>query len=163
MFFLKRPILLCNEQKGRGESKGLYMSHEDLEFYKGLSALPDSQFPKKCSSCGKTFSSVDEFLSETKKVGKNNGLKSSYDDEDNNFVELFRNCTCGSTLLSAFSDRRNTHPQGLKNRELFGSLLSMLTKRGLADHLARAELIKFMNGQSSEVLEKMGFQKIDQK
>jgi hypothetical protein len=84
------------------------------------------------------------------------GLKSTADDDDQAIVELFRNCPCGSTLMDAFSDRRDISASGLKRRELFGKLMDMLTQKGVDMARARAELLNFIKGRPSALLEKMG-------
>lgn len=71
-------------------------------------------------------------------------------------MELFRNCSCGSTLMECFNDRRDTSNMGLKRRELFGRLMALLAKKGLPADNARAELLKLIHGEHSQVLEEMG-------
>ncbi|MDA8141794.1 MAG: hypothetical protein M0036_24375 [Desulfobacteraceae bacterium] len=124
--------------------------------FAGLQALADATFPKKCSVCGKSYESAVQFMKETQGLNQKSGLKSSRDDNDKSIVEMFRNCACGSTLMSTFADRRDTSTAGLRRRELFGQLLTMLTSKGVNPQLARAELLKFINGRHSPLLEKMG-------
>lgn len=124
--------------------------------FEGLKALSESAFPKQCNVCGRTYATVEQFVKETESIQKKSGLKSTADDDDQAIVELFRNCPCGSTLMDAFSDRRDTSASGLKRRELFGKLMDMLTQKGVDMARARAELLNFIKGRPSALLEKMG-------
>ena len=124
--------------------------------YKGLKALSESSFPKRCAMCGKTFESLESFIQETESIKGHTGLKKGQDDEDRDIVQLFRNCTCGSTLMDCFNDRRDLSESGLKRRALFEKLLNMLTAKGLEVSVARGELLRLMRGETSPILEKMG-------
>jgi hypothetical protein len=128
----------------------------DSHLFKDLKALSESSFPKKCSSCGKVYESSEQFVSKTSDISGQSGLKSSEDDYGEQIVELFRNCICGSTLMECFNDRRDLSKAGLKRRELFGRLMAMLEKKGLAADQARTELLKLIRGKHSRVLEEMG-------
>ena len=79
-----------------------------------------------------------------------------YDDEGNQIVELFRNCICGSTLMELYSDRRDGSVKGTRRRALFGKLMMILQGKGLAGSVARTELLNMMQGERSEILERMG-------
>ena len=124
----------------------------DQEFYRGLQALSDSSFPKTCATCGKRFNSVEDYLAMTQKVGQKSGLKESYDDDDTPTVELFRNCTCGSTLMDIFHDRRDLSPQGVNRRKKFKELLDRLVHAGFQLNVARRELLKIMRGEESKLI-----------
>ncbi|MBU0996392.1 MAG: oxidoreductase [Proteobacteria bacterium] len=124
----------------------------DKDFYKGLQALSDSSFPKKCSTCGKIYDNVHDYLALTKAIGRSSGLKESLDDDDKPLVELFRNCVCGSTLMDVFNNRRDLSPAGLKRRQKFEELLNRLTNNGFAAQTARDELLKIMRGEGSDLL-----------
>ncbi len=67
-------------------------------------------------------------------------------------VNLFRNCTCGSTLMDEFNNRRDLSPGGLKRREKFGALMDRLVEGGMEMETARTELLKVMRGEGSKVL-----------
>ncbi len=61
----------------------------------------EAKFPKTCTSCGKRYGSLHEYLVETRHVG----LPVSYDEEIDDISPTepfgtisFANCTCGSTL-----------------------------------------------------------------
>ncbi len=131
-------------------------SDQSLALFNGLKALSDASFPKKCSFCGMEYASVEEYVQKTEDVSGKSGLKKGYDDDDKPIVELFRNCVCGSTLMDCFNDRRDVTDAGLKRRELFGKLMEILTEKGVAHEAARAELLKVIRGESSQLLQKMG-------
>lgn len=133
-----------------------YSEQFSAELFAGLKALSASTFPKTCKNCGVAYKSVEDFWKKTDAVRGKTGLKISLDENDRPIVELFRNCRCGSTLMDCFNDRRDTSEKGLKRRELFGKLLTMLGRKGLDGAKARIELLKMMRGEKSPVLEKMG-------
>ena len=126
------------------------------DLFAGLKALSDASFPKHCANCGATYDTVEDYVGRTDDVSGVSGLKKGIDDDDRTIVELFRNCPCGSTLMDCFSDRRDISAAGLKRRRLFGQLKDLLTAKGLDDAVARAELLKLIRGEKSDVLEKMG-------
>ena len=124
----------------------------DISIYKGLQALSNSSFPKKCAMCGKRYETVDEYLLETQAIRQSSGLKESFDDDDNPTVEVFRNCVGGSTLMDVFNNRRDLSPVGLNRRKKFAELLDRLTNAGFSAETAREELLKIMRGESSQLL-----------
>lgn len=122
------------------------------ELYKGLQALTDLSFPKICNTCGKRYETVEEFIEQTEAIRQSSGLKEDLDDDDRVIVGLFRNCTCGSTLMDEFNNRRNLTKSGIARREKFGELLDKLTEKGVPADVARSELLKVMRGEGSELL-----------
>jgi len=134
------------------------MSEEDFkhDLFSGLKSLSESAFPKVCSSCGKRYESAEEFLKDTKSINKEkSGLKVAEEDDGQFIVEVFRNCTCGSTLMDFFSDRRDNSERGIERRERFSSLLEKLEGKGIETSVGRNELLKVMRGQRSELLDKL--------
>jgi hypothetical protein len=123
------------------------------ELFRGLRALAESAFPKRCVSCGRTYETAAQFLAETQAlVPGRTGLKQSVDDDGHDLVEVYRNCVCGSTLMEFFSDRRDTSEAGLRRRERFGELLDYLVRSGVERAVARQELLKVVHGGNSELL-----------
>jgi len=131
------------------------MSKDKIEndIFSGLKALSESAFPKVCKSCGKKYETAEEYLHETQTIsGVKSGLKAAEEDDGMLIIEAFRNCSCGSTLMDYFSDRRDTSEHGLKRRERFANLLTKLERKGIEISVARDELIKVVRGQHSEIL-----------
>lgn len=127
-------------------------------FFEGLKALADSSFPKKCANCGRTYETPQDFLTQTESAaGHETGLKETLDYDDSTIVEVFRNCICGSTLMDAFEDRRDTSERGLRRREKFGQLLRKLESDGVDRETARQELLNVLRGRRSELLETKGY------
>jgi hypothetical protein len=127
------------------------------QLYKGLQAIANEQFPKKCANCGHSYESLEDFIKESKSMSghdgnSHSGLKESVDDEGQPIVELFRNCRCGSTLLEFLKERRDTSPAGQKRRKKFGELLELLTEVGMEVNAARRELNKMLSGKESKIL-----------
>ncbi len=123
------------------------------QLFDGLKALADTAFPKQCANCGRTFETVDEFLTETEDIRPAlSGLKEATEEDGSKIVEVFRNCPCGSTRMEFCGDRRDFSEAGLKRRQRFDELLVFLESNGLDKTVAREELIKVMNGGKSDVL-----------
>jgi len=126
-------------------------------FFSNLKSIVDSAFPKECPMCGKIYNNEQDFIGETSKINNQTGLKQSYDDDDQPIVELYRNCSCGSTLMNFFGDRRDSTEAGLKRRAKFGELIDYLVNEGIDPTTARNELLKAIRGEQSEVLKKIKF------
>lgn len=126
--------------------------------YSGLQALSNASFPKKCPTCNKIYETVEIYIKETSELATNkSGLIESYDPFDkHNIVELYRNCSCGSTLMDVFNDRRDLSTNGEKRRLIFKKILSTIIKSGMDKEEARLEILKVMNGKTSKKLEEMG-------
>ena len=131
-------------------------SDSEYQLFSDLKALSDSAFPKQCASCGRVYRSPEDFFRHSSAPSRGSGLKGSWDDDDRDIVELYRNCECGSTLMDFFMDRRDTSERGLKRRAVFGRLLETLEGKGLPREAARQELLNVMNGDRSERLESLG-------
>lgn len=122
------------------------------DLFSGLKALSESAFPKKCQHCGKVYSNILQFTQDTQPIrAEISGFKESKTDQDT-ILELFLNCACGSTLMDFFQDRRDSSPQGLQRRQLFGEILENLINAGLNHETARKELLKVLNGGQSAIL-----------
>jgi hypothetical protein len=125
------------------------------KFFKDLHALAQSAFPKRCANCGRQYETAEAFLAETRQIAPDrSGLKASEDDDGKSIVEAFRNCVCGSTLMDFFSDRRDLSAAGLARRQTFAELQAYLVSQGLEQAVARAELLKVLRGESSEILKR---------
>lgn len=124
-----------------------------MDFYSGLRELAESAFPKRCRNCGRTYASSAEFIAATRPVTANqSGLKATQDEDGTVILELFRNCVCGSTLMDAFNDRRDTSGKGQKRRGRFADIQAHLIRQGVPPETAHAELLKVVHGHSSELL-----------
>jgi hypothetical protein len=129
------------------------MSADDV--FAGLRALAADAFPKRCPACGRVYPTAEAYFRETDAVRGRSGLRASRDDDDREIVELFRNCACGSTLMNFFSNRRDASEHGRRQRERFDALLRRLQDFGIDPATARAEIIKVLRGESSEVLARL--------
>ena len=115
----------------------------------GLKALAEAAFPKQCRGCGRILDSAAQFLTETASLRKGvGGLKQSVDDDDAAIVEVYRNCSCGSTLMDFFSNRRDASDAGLHRRGLFEKVISHLETKGMTRAEGRAYLLRVMRGQN---------------
>ncbi|MBA4387477.1 MAG: oxidoreductase [Verrucomicrobia bacterium] len=126
------------------------------EFYKGLRVLQESTFPKKCPMCRKIYASLDDFVQHTDGVSASRGLLEAPASDDQSMVALFRNCSCGSTLMVECRDRRDISNRGVNARKAFGSLMAILKQAGLTTDVARLEVLNVIRGGESAVLKKLG-------
>lgn len=125
----------------------------DSDLFAGLRVMVDTAFPRKCSTCGRTYQSAEDFFTTTEALDNDKScLKQSYDEDDSTIVEVYRNCVCGSTLMDTFSDRRDDSAAGLKRRQKFSQLHEYLVDQGMQQEVAREELLKVLSGQGSELL-----------
>jgi hypothetical protein len=128
-------------------------AHWDPKLVAGLKALAESSFPKRCANCGAVYQDVDDYVRRTAPVSTTrSGLKQSCDDDGHTIVELFRNCTCGSTLMDFFDNRRDRSEAGARRRQRFDELRDYLVSTGLDAGVVRTELLKLMRGESSTIL-----------
>ncbi len=81
---------------------------------KKLEKLYQAKFPKKCNTCGRTYHSRSEYMTETLKL---QGKRDTIFDQIG--VQEYRNCVCGSTLIVLTQDRRDTSEFGEARRQLF--------------------------------------------
>ena len=129
-------------------------SSSDEALFANLRAIAESQFPKHCNNCGRTYATAEEFAASTAAIHPDrSGFKQSHDDDGEVIVELFRNCVCGSTLMDFFSNRRDSSPAGPKRRERFDELLRRMQERGIDGTVARRELLNLMRGAKSNLLD----------
>ena len=130
--------------------------HFDPALIRGLEALAETTFPKRCKCCGRSFTDVADYVAQTHAMPNGSeGLKQSLGDDGEVIVDLFRNCPCGSTLMDSFNNRRDTSQQGEARRQRFNELMSYLQSSGLSASMARHELLEVMHGRPSEILRKM--------
>jgi hypothetical protein len=124
---------------------------KDANFYADLTALAKSAFPKRCRTCGRVYETVQQFIDESRVVRANStGLKQGYDEDDTVLVELYRNCTCGSTLMDVFANRRDPSVTGQQRRQLFDTSIAYLIKRGLSAKQARQCLLRILRGEATD-------------
>lgn len=124
------------------------------ELFSGLHELAASSFPKSCNTCGRVFNTAEEFLKETQDLpSARSCIKQAVEDDGSTLLEVFRNCTCGSTLMDEFSERRDLSEKGLKRRAIFERMLEILISKGIDFETAKAELKKAAHGRRSELIE----------
>lgn len=121
-------------------------------FYKRLRSLFGDTFPKKCAKCGRVFESLDHFLLETRYIDKPGNVNKACDESGKAFIVMYRNCTCGSTMMDIFNDRRDTSEAGEQRRREFDELLALLVESGFEKEYARVELRKAIRGEQTDIL-----------
>jgi len=78
---------------------------------------------------------------DTQSLSHGTGLMSYDIGGDGQQVGLFRNCTCGTTIMAFCHDRRDLSPSGDKRRRLFGELMNRLVDAGASAETARQRLL----------------------
>ena len=82
-----------------------------------LKTLSQALFPKHCQCCGRIYHTPQEFFEQTRPLQNHaSGLKEDEGDDGQPIVDVFRNCVCGSTLMSEFQSRRDESPEGQRRR-----------------------------------------------
>ena len=114
------------------------------EFYKGLMLIERDTFPKTCRTCGRTYETLEDFMTETDQVDHPSGLMEFITGDVDMGVGLFRNCVCESTLMSNFKNRRDTSKEGKAHREEFEKLMGMLETKGMRTEKARKTLLSIL-------------------
>ena len=130
------------------------------ELYANLSELAQGSFPKRCRNCGTTYGTVDDFVQATLNINPHrSGLKQGFDDDGKEIIELFRNCSCGSTLMHLFESRRDLTTAGAKRRVLFDQLAGRLVESGVQAIEARTAVLQWLRGQDSDLVRMLGVER----
>jgi hypothetical protein len=109
------------ETEGRTHAE---YSLENYLPYAKLAVNVESTFPKRCNNCGLVYQTTDVFLHSTQGPRSGaTGLKQGHNDDGSPNIELFRNCTCGSTLMAEFQCRRDKSASGRRQRGYFFDVL----------------------------------------
>jgi len=129
---------------------------DDHTIYEGLLALLQNEFPKTCPKCATVYPTLESFVDTTTAVSSGTGLMGYDMGAGAQQVAMMRNCACGSTMATFCCDRRDCSEGGLRRRAMFEKLLRDLQERGIDAISARGELLAFLRGERSEILESMG-------
>lgn len=115
--------------------------------------LHRDSFPRNCSRCGKHFRDEVEFFAETSAIPHaGSDIRAIRDDEEARlrglpaavYLEVYRNCQCGTTLMERFHSRRDLSPRGLRRRKAFEEMLILLERCGCDRDDARQKLLDFI-------------------
>jgi hypothetical protein len=128
----------------------------DHAIYEGLLAMLQNEFPKTCAKCAREYPTLESFVDETTAVNSGTGLMGYDMGNQAQQVAMLRNCACGSTMATFCCDRRDCTEGGLRRRAMFDKLLCQLQERGVAALTAREELLAFLRGERSVILESLG-------
>jgi len=103
-----------------------------LEFIKLFVPIDTHEklFPKECRTCGRTYTSLSEYLFRT--VAKGHTLDNAEEVMGKPFTMTYRHCTCGNTLVLTFT--AETYP-------VLGELWSMLVEEAEASGKALTEVV----------------------
>lgn len=118
------------------------------------SPLNENTFPRTCPRCQTLFSDEADFFARTSAIPHaGSDVRVIRDDDDvlrsmhapvAVYLEVYRNCACGTTLMERFHSRRDMSENGLRRRQAFGEMLGMLEKTGCGRDEARHKLLDFI-------------------
>lgn len=111
----------------------------------GFTPLQHGAFPKSCPNCHKLYADERQFMAETvppAHVRSDVRAVEDDDERDDVFLEVYRNCVCGSTLMELFHSRRDLSEEGLTRRQLFEDMLRVMEEAGIPRQEARAILLQ---------------------
>ena len=106
--------------------------------------LEHKAFPKTCRHCGRVYENEIDFFRQTDKVSMTKSDIRAIDNDPvmtNVYLEVYRNCACGSTLMEYFHCQRDLSARGLERRAQFERLLHGLRGNGLSLPQARRMLL----------------------
>jgi hypothetical protein len=132
-------------------------SSDGHTLYEGLLALLQNEFPKTCPKCRRVYPTLESFVDETQAVQSGTGLMGYDMGHHVQHVAMMRNCVCGSTMATFCCDRRDCSEAGLRRRAMFEKLLEDLQAKGIDAITARTQLLAFLRGERSPILEGLGF------
>lgn len=129
---------------------------EDTTFLSGFNQFWDTDFPKVCPACSRTYSNYSEFLERTAPSDMAQSAVEYEKEDHSKNVGIFRNCPCGSTLMILRNDRRDTSEAGEKRRQIFGAMLDKLLAAQVPREEARARLLKVLySGQLGDLAKRL--------
>lgn len=129
---------------------------EDTTFLAGFNEFWDSEFPKACSKCGRLYGDFSDFARNTLPAQGDSGLMEFLDDDRKASVGIFRNCTCGSTLMIRGSNRRDTTEVGENRRRIFDLMLNRLVNANVPREHARKRLFRILHsGQLNDLSKRL--------
>jgi len=121
----------------------------------GLRSVADSDFPKTCRNCQRSYQTLAEFIRDTVSTAPGAGLKQGFNDDEQAIVKLLRNCQCGSTLMSPVHSRRGHSDLASECREQFDMLVTQMAATGRTHESAREDLRQVITGGYGDILEQL--------
>ena len=112
--------------------------------------LEQGSFPRTCESCKKVYPNELAFFQETTAIpapGDSARARIQVSGDNGGFLDIFRKCQCGATLMERFYSRRDLSEEGLRNRASFEDLLKAVEESGVERAEARGMLLDFLAGK----------------
>jgi len=92
--------------------------------YNGLKATWPAEFPKSCPTCNRQYPSFEDYIKATTPLANNTGLMCCEIRDNERQVGVFRNCACGTTLMTFCRDRRDPSQSGNHRRRIFAATVA---------------------------------------
>ena len=102
---------------------------------------PALDFPKACPSCGRVYENFDDYLKRTLPPSDAQAKAAAESQSQKRNIEFFRICPCGSPVVVAADNRRDTTLAGQQRRDLFEELQRRLIASGFSREEAREKLL----------------------
>lgn len=115
--------------------------------------LERDSFPVTCERCQKVYQNEHDFFRDTKPVPNEDDsarARIRLNRENGGYLEIYRHCQCGATLMERFHSRRDLSEDGLRDRATFEELLKAVEESGVERAEARAMLLGFLAGDDQE-------------
>lgn len=125
-------------------ASGKTRTRAELQLLETFRRLVACSFPKKCASCNRVYSDLQDFVARTRALSQSGGLLEQLDDAARDVIDLNRNCACGSTLMVVISERRDISDAGKALRRDFQRALDDMTAGGVDAKYARRHLLDLM-------------------
>jgi len=110
--------------------------------------LDSGAFPKTCNNCKRVYLTDIDFLLQTTPTpclpSDVKVVMGAAEDDSQIFLEVFRNCACGSTLMDYFHCRRDLSENGIRKRDIFETILKALENSGHNRVAGRAMIFEFI-------------------
>ncbi|MCB1615455.1 MAG: hypothetical protein KDI30_05520 [Pseudomonadales bacterium] len=129
------------------DKKDLNHNYPSPTEFKYACLEPDS-FPKTCPMCNTVYSDEIDFFERTHSLPHVNSDIRPVEDENADpqvYLEIYRNCNCGTTLMELFHCRREQTASENRKRLLFEILLDAMEAIGHKRKDARDILFEFMH------------------
>ncbi len=97
------------------------------------------EFPVQCPSCHRSYVSADDFVQRTAPPGEE--WTDAGGEMSNRNQRIVRKCVCNSLIVLPPVKRRDSSADGVRRRDAFADLLTVLRKSGMARDEARTKLL----------------------
>lgn len=121
--------------------------------------MSSGALPVHCFSCGREYKTLTDFIGLTSAVDDESALLEN-EHADHVEVQLIRQCSCGSELVTHFRDRRDTSEKGEKKRALFDRIQKQLLKEGVSEDKVHGEILNLIHGRPCPIMKELAHKEL---